>query len=162
VWRPTALSIYSAVGFAIAAAVHFGTYIGTSIQPTNPLFFALHLGMFPAFGICVFRSQRWQGRRSLFRRSEPSRLGELRTYFPTWALGLAVACFSYTFVNFFLATGHLSSSHGGSLSAEEAMYTVRAFSGHWLVFYLLPTLYAGFVPADAYPAGQVPSGKAAV
>jgi len=153
-WRPTLLTLYSASGLAIAAVVHFGSYLGTTIQPTNPLFFALHLGVFPAFGLCVFRSQRWQGKRRLFSESEPGHMEELMAYFPRWVFTVAALLFAYTFANFWLSFGHLSTNHG-TPSPHEALMTVRAFSGHWLLFYAFPTLYSGFVPADAHPRDRV-------
>lgn len=42
------------------------------------------------------------------------------------------------------------------LTAVQAVYTTRAFSGHWLVFYTLPALFFLFVPADARPATESP------
>ena len=153
--------LYGLLGFCISAAVHFGTYLGASIQPSNPLFFALHIGMFPLFFVFVRRMLRWQGKRRLFGESEPGHWNELLEYFPFWIVPVALVLFTYTGLNFLLAIDHLP-PHASDLTPSTALYTVRAFSGHWLFFYAIPTLYLGFVPSDAYPKSRGVAAKAAV
>jgi hypothetical protein len=153
--------LFGLFGFCVSAAVHLGTYLGVSIGPSNPLFFALHLGIFPLFGVFVWRMLRWGAKRRLFGESEPSHWNELLEYFPFWIIPVALALFAYTGVNFFLAISHLP-SHASTLNPSVALYTVRAFSGHWLLFYGIPTLYLGFVPPNAYPKSQGIAAGAAV
>jgi hypothetical protein len=150
-WQNSPLVVYGLTGLCIATIVHLGTYLGTSIQPTNPFFFVLHLAVFPLFFVFIFRARRWQGKRSLFSRSEPSHWRELLQYFPPWAIPISVALFAYTFLNFALSAQHLP-NHASTLTTSESLYLVRAFSGHWLLFYGLPTIYLGFVPANARPS----------
>lgn len=74
-------------------------------------------------------------------------------YVPVWVPPLVVVLFAYVMVNFLLATSHLPARGAATVpSPAEATYTVRAFSGHWLIFYALPTLFFTFVPRDARPA----------
>jgi hypothetical protein len=153
--------LYGLLGLSLSGAVHFGTYMGASIGPSNPLFFALHIGVFPLFGVFLWRILRWKGKRRLFGESEPSHWNELLRYFPIWIVPMALVLFVYTGLNFFLAIGHLR-SHASILTPSEALYTARAFSGHWLFFYTIPTLYLGFVPSDAYPSARGVAPKAAV
>jgi hypothetical protein len=153
--RANGLSIYGAVGLIVSGIVHFGSYIGHTIRPENPLFWLLHVGIFPLFFALVFRMRAWQtSRRGIFGFPRAQlRWRELIAYVPVWVPPLVVLLFAYVMVNFFLATSHLP-PRGTALaeSPAEAIYTVRAFSGHWLVFYALPTLFFTFVPADARPA----------
>ena len=87
-------------------------------------------------------------------RRQPLDWGALRPYFPRvlpWLLG---ALFVYVFVNFFIASSHLPRSRNGAaapMTPERTQWTLRAFSGHWMLFYLAPALFFGFVPKDARP-----------
>ena len=153
--RRNGLTVYGAIGFTVSALVHFGSYIGHTIHPENPLFWLLHIGIFPLFFAFVFRLRAWQAtRRGMFGfRQAQLRWRELLAYVPMWVPPLVALLFAYVMVNFFVAMSHLAS--GGTTSgpsSTEALYTVRAFSGHWLIFYALPTLFFAFVPADARPA----------
>jgi hypothetical protein len=62
-------------------------------------------------------------------------------------------------LNFMLASSHLAAAGhaaaGQQMDPEQARYTVRAFSGHWLVFYAMPTLFFLFVPPGAQPKESV-------
>lgn len=158
-FRPQArldgLGVYGAAGFTVAALVHFGSYVGHTIRPENPLFWLLHFGIFPLFFALMFRLRAWQtSRRGLFGfRQRQLRWRELIAYVPVWVRPLVVLLFAYAMVNFILATAHLPSrGTAAGESPAEAIYTVRAFSGHWLLFYAVPTLFFIFVPPDARPA----------
>ena len=161
--RANGLSIYGAVGLIVSGIVHFGSYIGHTIRPENPLFWLLHIGIFPLFFALVFRMRAWQTSRPGvfgFPRAQ-LRWRELIGYIPVWVLPLVVMLFAYVMVNFFLATSHLPQRGATTTeSPAQAMYTVRAFSGHWLIFYALPTLFFTFVPADARPAPVAPDTAA--
>ena len=153
--RLDALSAYGLVGFAVAAALHAATFTGRSISPQHPLFFAMHVGIFPLFLAFVLRARRWSvaKRGMLGFRTESLRWRELLPYFPRWVPVLVVVLFAYVLANFFLSMSMLPEGTPASdLTAAESAYTVRAFSGHWLVFYALPALYFSFVPRDARPA----------
>ncbi len=161
--RLNALSLYGLVGLAIAATVHFGTYVGQVLSPDHPLFWGLHIGIFPLFFVFVLRLRAWQDvrRGALGMRQSQLRWRELLAYVPGWVPPLVVLLFAYAMVNFFRSIGHLPPKGSGTpLTAAQAVYTTRAFSGHWLVFYTLPTLFFLFVPADARPAAQSPEAAA--
>jgi hypothetical protein len=70
---------------------------------------------------------------------------ELRLHVPRWAVRLENILFGYAMVNFLWAMSHLSGARIGA--AEEARYTVRAFSGFWMLLYTVSTLFFLFVPA---------------
>jgi membrane protease YdiL (CAAX protease family) len=158
--RPVAL--FGVAGFLLSLAVHALTFVGVAAQEYSGAVWALHIGVFPLFFPFVWQMRRWQEGRRLHWR-------QLLRYLPRWALVAAPALFVYTGVNFMLAMSHLPERSESSVAAghvethEERLYTVRAFSGHWLVFYALPTLFFLFVPAGARPVCEddEPPGMAA-
>jgi hypothetical protein len=152
-WRTSPLALYGLLGIATAAIIHFETYFGLSIDLKDPLFFLVHISIFPLFFAFVLRARRWSGRVSFFNRSEPSHLRELLRFFPLWVYPAALVLFVYTAVNFLLSVQHLP-NHSSNLTGTEARYMVRAFSGHWLFFFSIPTVFFGFVPKDARPQGS--------
>jgi len=151
------LSLYGLFALSLAVAVHVGTYVGVPLDPNNPLFWGLHIAIFPLFFAFVFRIRRWQSvRKGVFGLKRSTlRWRELLQYVPAWVPPVVALLFAYAMVNFLLSIGHLPPKGStGSLSADQAMYTTRAFSGHWLIFYTLPTVFFLFVPADARPADE--------
>jgi hypothetical protein len=157
--RANPLSLYGAFGLTASAIVHFGTYIGRGLNPDNPLFWVLHIGSFPLFFAFVWRLRAWQSvQRGHFGfKQRQLRWRELLAYFPPWVPPLVMLLFAYVLLNFFLSTAQLPASDSDALLTEaQAVYTVRAFSGHWLIFYMLPTLFFAFVPADARPPADGP------
>ena len=152
-WRTSPLALYGLLGIATAAIIHFETYFGLSIDLKDPLFFVVHIAIFPLFFAFVLRARRWSGRVSFFNRSEPSHLRELLRFFPLWVYPAGLVLFVYTAVNFLLSVQHLP-NHSSNLTGTEARYMVRAFSGHWLFFFSIPTVFFGFVPKDARPQGS--------
>lgn len=148
-------TLYGALGLAASAIVHFGTYLGRGLNPDHPLFLALHIGIFPLFAAFVWRLRAWQGVRRGFLgfKQRHLRWRALLRYFPPWVPPLVILLFAYVMANFFLSTAHLPATGSETLAtdAQTAVYAARAFSGHWLIFYALPTLFFAFVPADARP-----------
>jgi hypothetical protein len=154
--RLTIGSAYGVVGLLLAAAVHASTFAPVPLNPDHPLFWLLHVGIFPLFFLMMWRLRAWSEQRRGLLGLPTARLRwrELLSYLPAWAIGLAVLLFVYAGVNFMSAMPHLSAgASGGSgvISPEQARYTVRAFSGHWMIFYAVPTLFFLFVPASARP-----------
>jgi hypothetical protein len=148
------LGLVAGVGFVLAAYVHALTfYPGRSIVTDGGAsIWLLHIGMFAVFAPMVLAMRQlfgaqasWQSQMSLF---------------PPWArIALGVAMI-YTLFNFafFVSTTEgepeirsrdfALMSHGRfirSLSQDEYFALkrrmVRGFSGHWLLFYLAPTLF---------------------
>ena len=73
-------------------------------------------------------------------------------YLPQWAIAVGAVLFVYATVNFFLAFNHMPQRGPvgvgtRTMDPEQARYLVRAFSGHWLMFYAIPTLYFLYVPS---------------
>lgn len=109
----------------------------------------------------VLRLRRWQSRTGWLHTG--LRWRELNPYFPGWALATVVALFGYAVANFLLATSHLPTSTGATASFgsgapvgshSQAVYTARALSGHWLIFYGLPALFFLYVPSGARPTSD--------
>jgi hypothetical protein len=158
--RANALSLYGALGLAASAIVHFGTYVGRGLSAQHPLFWALHIGIFPLFFVFVFRLRAWSDvKPGMFGfKQNQLRWRELLAYFPPWVPPLVTVLFAYVMANFLLSMGHLppKGTHAGPPTGAEAVYMARAFSGHWLVFYTMPMLFFTFVPADARPPVESP------
>jgi hypothetical protein len=149
-WRTTPLVVYGLLGIATAAVIHFETYFGMSIDLADPLFFLTHIAIFPLFFVFVLRARRWAGRGSWFTWSGPGHWRQLLKFFPRWVYPLGIVLFIYTFLNFVLSVAHLP-QHSSNFTGLQRRYFVRAFSGHWLFFYSIPTIFFGFVPKDALP-----------
>jgi len=84
------------------------------------------------------------------RRQRGLRWRELVPYFPKWVVPLVVVLWMYVFVNFFLSTQHLP-ARGSPATETDPVFLARAFSGYWLVFYLLPALFFIYVPSQPPP-----------
>lgn len=161
-------SAYGLLGLFIAIVVHVSTFTSFSMSPDNPLFWILHIGIFPLFFAMVFGLRKWSETRSgVFGfKSRQLRWRELVVFLPPWSVKLGAILFAYAMINFLLSVSHLpSGAHvsGGAaqpMDAEQARYLVRAFSGHWLIFYAGPTLYFLFVPPGAKPAEE--AGRAPI
>ncbi|MDB4906273.1 MAG: hypothetical protein JWO05_1057 [Gemmatimonadetes bacterium] len=157
--RWNALSAYGATGFLTAAVVHVASYTANGMTPSNPLFWILHVAIFPLFFAFVFRLRAWQKPSSgstMFRGSQLQWKPLLR-YFPPWMPAVVAVLFAYVMLNFFLASGMLSNQaadHDTHRTTLDPASTVRAFSGHWLIFYALPTLFFLYVPAKARASDQ--------
>lgn len=150
-------SVYGLTGLLIAGAVHASTFAPSTLSSDHPLFWVLHIGIFPLFIPMVFRLQKWTASTPgiLGIRTSRLRWRALLPYFPRWAAGLGVILFTYASLSFMLAWTHVAAAGhaaaGQAMDPERARYTVRAFSGHWLLFYAMPTLFFLFVPANAEP-----------
>lgn len=165
--RLTFASAYGLLGLFTASVVHVSTFTSASMSPDNPLFWILHVGIFPLFFAMVFGLRKWSETRSgVFGfNSRQLRWRELVDFLPPWSVKLGAILFAYAVINFLLSVSHLQSGAHVSAGAqaidpEQARYLVRAFSGHWLVFYAVPTLYFLFVPPGAKPADE--EGQASV
>jgi MFS family permease len=150
----TFFGVWAALGFALSAVVHALSYLSVAAQSSWPWVWALHVGIFPPFIAMVMRLRRWRDRTGPWRAR--SRLGELSPYFPRWVPVLAIALVIYVVFNFANATSHLPQRHqapptDAASAHENEVYTIRAFSGHWLLFYAAPALFFLFVPSSAAP-----------
>jgi hypothetical protein len=137
------------VGFTLALVVHVETIAGVDVYSRFPPVWLLHLGALLLFGLFVLSGGH---------RIKPS---EILYHLPTWAIMVIAAVFVYSLINFVVCesiTGgsladvlgdqYVLSSHRRVLAhisqAEYHLhraYELRAFSGTWLVFYSVPTVY---------------------
>lgn len=145
--------IVAAIGFAIAFAVHCLTFAQIDVQTECPLWWLPHLGCFFVFIPFGFASRSESG-------PKPA-VSQLWDRLPGWAGVILVVVIVYAAINFGLFMLH---TEGGTPSESNGVfvlqshgkvirhltetqyqlqrnYVVRGFSGHWLVFYLVPALY---------------------
>lgn len=144
--RVRILVVYGLLGFALSLAVHVLSYAGIAAQEYVPTVWALHAGVFPLFFAFVFGWNRFQG-------SRDAGWGELLAYVPPWVRVALPVLFVYVLVNFFYTVSQLPSAEElrstPQMIQREELYDARGFSGHWLLFYALPTLFFLYVPRDA-------------
>lgn len=149
-------SAYAVVGLLTATVVHASTYTSFSMKADNPLFWILHIGIFPIFILMVSQGRKWRVQASGPLGRESSRF-RWRDYLPPWAMRGMAILIAYAVVNLVVSISHLqSSAHGSSgavvnMTPEQARYLVRAFSGHWLIFYAVPMLFFLYVPRNPSP-----------
>ncbi len=149
--RPTALLFVAAL--IVATATHVATFWGIDATLRYPWLWALHAVAIGGVGALVLAARsRYVGGAMPF---PPPGL-------PRWAPPLLTAAFAYTIVNFGLfmifhgARGaphvrdgvYALTDHGRvlrTLTASEyrweRAWLVRGFSGHWILFLLVPTLF---------------------
>src|SRR5215471_15576855 len=154
------LGLIAAVGLILAVGAHALTfYPGPSIitEEGTPLWL-LHIGSIAAVGAMVL-SQVWErGWSEADRRSWT--VADQMAFFPRWARVVIFAAGIYTaynFINFMNAPGGTAAIRGSqfvlvsrgslirTLSEDEYLAhkrgEVRGPSGHWMFFFLAPTLY---------------------
>jgi hypothetical protein len=163
--RPWAL--YSLLGLTLSLGVHALTYAGIDASRDMPLVWALHVG-----GMLAFLAMIIVGR--------PTRSpnGLQLPDWPAWAYVLSVAMLLYAAFNFVhsnslmeggtpevIANRYVLSVKGGvsrTLFESEywlqKAYFLRFFSGAWMLFFLVPTLYFG-LRRDEQGADQQPRGR---
>jgi len=159
----TGWGAYAAVLLLVSAVVHAGTYLGYTLTPNTPLFFALHVGIFPVFIALVRQSRDWQPERSgpFGLRYPQLDWREWRPFLPRWAPRVVAILWAYAIANFLFASIHLPSHASTALLTQvQTMYLARMFSGHWMVFYALPLLFFTYVPLSGASDNPRPDGAA--
>jgi len=138
-------------GLIASAVVHLSTFLGINPQRVFPPVWVLHALIFVVWIPVVFSC------RKIVKKENRKDFWKIATRnAPRWMKFLSVALFVYAFFNFFftgfvLSEGGVPSeldgrkvihNHGKvirELSDEEyemhQAYTVRGFSGHWMIFY---------------------------
>jgi hypothetical protein len=144
--------VLAGIGFSISLAVHLLALSG-HLPPGGEAVFALHIGVFVVWLPAVLVSIRLrQGSRSRFSWSQTL------SGCPAWMRYAGMALFGYAFLNFFLAMGQQPPSriHAKELSPE----ILRAFSGHWMLFYGMAfcILFSAFRKPWLLTTVECPSG----
>ncbi len=150
------IGLAALVGFLASAAVHLTTFLGSRFAATmDSSVVALHVAIFPPFFAMVLALR--AETKGIDKHAIQRKLASV----PSWAKVLFIFFFLYTPVNFFRslwmtggaraeqsATGYVLTSHGQIIrhvTPEEALdnqaVETRMFSGHWMMFYLLPAMF---------------------
>jgi len=143
--RLTIPSAFALGALLLSAAVHAASFTSTPLRSDHPLFFLLHIGIFPLAGLMMWRLRAWP-------RESRGVLGypkALSPYFPPGANRLGFVLFVYFLASFVLSFFRLPAHHSGELTPDQARFMVRMFSAGWLVFYTQLTFFFLFVPAAA-------------
>jgi hypothetical protein len=144
------LMALAGIGFFLSLAAHLLALSG-HLPPGGEAVFALHFGVFvvwfPAVFVCI-RLRR--GQRSCFS------WWQILSGCPTWMRYAAMGLFGYAMLNFFLAVGNQPHTHTNELSPE----VLRAFSGHWLLFYAMAfcIFFSAFRKPWLLTTAKCPSG----
>ena len=148
------LSAVSSIAFGISLIAHIITFIGSNLTALYPWIWLLHVGIFPLLFFVIRSSQ-------ATKQKDPTSLKTMFTPFPAYIKLALIIFFVYAIINFVIS---ISLLEGGTPSIESGAYvlqnrgtfiraltegeylqyqayTLRAFSGHWLIFYLLPAVY---------------------
>jgi hypothetical protein len=144
-------------GFLLALLVHIATTTGVDVYSRLPSVWLLHLGAILVCGLLALSARKSFG--------SCLKLDEIMYHFRVWVVLVFAAVFLYAVLNVFLClsfTGngatavlvdgqYVLRSHGrvlAQLTESEyhvhRAYELRFFSGVWLVFYLMPSLYFFF------------------
>lgn len=146
------IALVAFAGFSLSMFFHMATFFCAQFVQSTLLNGLLHFGILPIFFYYVIRSQKYDRRRAMKLLLQPlPPLGRIMIYI----------LFAYIIVNFvlfiYLSEGgspevqdgtYILRSHGTlirELTEKEykwqLMYRLRGFSGHWMLFYLIPALY---------------------
>ena len=158
-----AFSIFAFTGFLISLIVHLTTFFGIDPAKHVPWVWVLHLGIFIAFIpmllTAINLNSGSQGALPSPRKKDF--WSKFLATLPRWVRYTIKAFFAYAIINFavffFLSKGgvpdvrdgkYVLHNHGDvirELTEDEYQlqnaYVLRGFSGHWMIFYLIPALY---------------------
>jgi hypothetical protein len=146
------------VGFAASAVVHLSTFFvaGASAATSTVIVGLLHIGLFPPFAAMVVSA-----RAEVLGMAPSDVKRRVVESLPRWARVLVMVAFYYALINFgvfMLRTGGADVQRRGDgfalvnhgrlvreVTRQEAqnhqILVTRGFSGHWMVFYLLPAVF---------------------
>jgi hypothetical protein len=157
------LSLIGMVGFVSSVVVHGATYFNVNMGKNYPSIWLLHVG---AIALCFPMAI---STRSLKKGNKKDVWNRFFEPMPAWTRTIAFGFFGYAILNFMLfffssagdptpvirnngeytiRTTVDGESQFTPISRDEyyerQTKVVRGFSGHWMIFYLLPTLYFWF------------------
>jgi hypothetical protein len=149
-------AVIAAFGLCTSLIVHLLTYKSVDVFDLYPDAWLLHVGgLVVMFAAAVSLRNKYGG--SLTYQEIP------KAALPAWAWRMTYAAGIYTVVNFALflynveggspdiRDGRYVLANHGKIIREltedeyhiQRVYVARGFSGHWILFYLLPALYFG-------------------
>ena len=155
-----ALFYLAASGFVAALIVHLLTILGVNYFAENNATFVLHFLIFiPFIGMLI------HSRKGALTSDKKAYYKDLLKGIPKAMRALAIGVFIYAGINFMYSITLLSEGapviqDGNLVLLDHGRYVrelseaeffalkragVRAFSGHWLVFFLIPALYFRYV-----------------
>ena len=157
-----AFSIFALTDFFSSLFVHLSTFFGIDLSKHIPWVWVLHLGIFVVFIPMLF-VQGLAPKKDFW--------NKIFATIPRWARYTFKAFFAYALINFalffFLSEGgvpdvrdgkYVLHNHGQvirELSENEyklqKAYVLRGFSGHWMVFYLVPAIVFWYRGKSAHP-----------
>lgn len=160
------LAAVSFIGFALSLSVHFSSFLGVNILDTNsPYFFLLHIFIFIPFAILIAVSQ------PIFKLYKLTSDGNYQTWFfspmPKWIKYAVYVLSVYVVLNFIFCLLMVSTVKAEILNGKyvlipikkevllqnvireispqeyelQTSYETRLFTGHWMLFYLMPALF---------------------
>jgi hypothetical protein len=149
------------IGFALTLALHLLTFLPLDFTHAIALFFLPFVGMFPVFAAMVFDLRVRFGRTHF----APAEFGGIAAEVPWPMRVLAVAVVAYIALNFITClrltqggqaerqgAAYVLVSHGTVIATlthaqyiRQSAYTARLFTGHPLIFFLLPGLYFRYI-----------------
>lgn len=118
---------FAGLGFLASLVAHLMALAGVS-PPGGAAVMGLHIGVFAVWIPAVIVSIR----SNLGQRNRLS-WKQLLSGCPPWMFYALMALFVYAFVNFFVAIEHAPAAKSSTRALTSS--TLRAFSGHWMLFY---------------------------
>ncbi|WP_437838667.1 hypothetical protein [Sorangium sp. So ce1153] len=149
--RRRLLAGMAATGLGLSALVHVLSYAGIAVHESVPVVWALHVGIFVVFIPFIIGLIEWKVPGSGSFRVQLD-WSSLARFFPRWVPVVAIGLFVYVSFNFqaTMSRGPKGGFPRAAIAAppthEQNVYQIRGFSGHWLLFYALPTLFFVYVP----------------
>lgn len=152
--------IYTSIGLLLSVIVHLATVGGLNLFAESEFTFLLHAAIFPSFFYMILSARK--NLKGLKRGEFNSLLFKSSPKFVAYA---GIAVFVYALVNFGYSMLHLLE---GSPTVKDGVYILenhgrhvkdlteleyfslkrmelRGFSGHWLLFFMVPFIYFKYV-----------------
>jgi hypothetical protein len=148
----------------VSSLVHIATYI---LKEYNNVFFGvfiIHILIFVPLSLMVF--QKRNGVKNISVRGFINPFELFKAIIPSGnniVYGIIVICFAYTFISFFLNFKYLTNgiaeiidgkyvlNNKGEITEvtreiynKQKLYEIRLFSGHWIIFSIVPMFYFYF------------------
>jgi hypothetical protein len=134
--RARLIGIFALVGFVLDLTLHILTFTSLDVSPLNILIPLFTVGMFIPFGIMVNDLGRRFGR-TRFTNDE---MREISAPVPAPIRTAVMVVMAYVVLNFWAIIFSRPNRQ-----AWDAHTTIRLFTGHPLIFFLLPAVYFRYI-----------------